>query len=99
MMKRLVLGLAGAVLLAIAMIPASAEQTFWTIDTGRLPSPMPTSSYPVNLEYYYLYNALPQSCFGHQHSRLCPSPHKVRAPRMRQPITAPYRFRPIARHT
>jgi hypothetical protein len=112
MMKRLVLGLAAAAILAIATLPAGAEQTFWTIDTGSIPSPYPTATYPVYLEYY-LYNTVPYSCAGRRHGhctrpRLAPTvaPMPIGMPGFPAPTAAPlrnvpplYRTPPFPRHT
>lgn len=94
MMQRLLLGLAGAAILAIAAAPASAEQTFWTLDTGKLASPAPTPRYPVDLQYYYAPPAPP--CFVHDGRVICPPAPPI--PPTAAPLP-PDRRVPLARHT
>lgn len=94
MTSRLLLGLAAAAILAIAAAPARAEQTFWTLDTGKIASPAPTPQYPVDLQYYYL--ATPRPCMRHHGRDFCPPIPRV------PPTAAPFppdRRVPLARHT
>lgn len=95
MTKRLLLGLAGAAILAIASAPASAEQTFWTIDTGTIASPAPTPQYPVDLQYYYL--VTPRPCMHHHGRNFCPPVPRV--PPTVAPMFPSDRRVPLARHT
>ena len=103
-MKRLLFGAIGAAILAIAAVPVSADQTFWTLDTGKIPTPGPTARYPYSLNYYYVYT--PQPCYWHRGRQICPPvpPVPATAPPMVMPTPMPipqptYRTQPIARHT
>lgn len=69
-MKGLIPGLLAILILAAAALPSQADQTFWTIDTGRLPTPAPTApGYPIELQY--LYNPTPSPFHCGRHNRNC----------------------------
>jgi hypothetical protein len=94
MVRRLLLGLVGAAILGIAAAPVGAEQTFWTIETGGVPSPAPTYAYPLYLQYYYVPTPVPGTTI---------TPPTAVPGTMMTPVPVatppPYRTRPIARHT